>query len=277
MAVEVNFQSVEDIEFTASERAIFNVLKATLQYPANPQTKATKLAADIEFFCNSAEGAAAIDELLWYLWAVIVEIAQQIPPGHPWQVSLIESLDNLRQRDGSVLGSDKSTMLWKDLPNLSACVREKWIDPTDSGEDPSDNFAKWVNLNSFIAGLTRKGFAPWLNLPIWQLRAALEEPIVKGPAMECRLQVASEWLLHCAGPIFKDMKLDEDEEVDESLARALRTGPLCEGKAPQSVERWNFWKKRLSELSGELGSLEVDPGIKGRISDALKSMEVAEK
>lgn len=110
-------------------------------------------------------------------------------------------------------------------------------DTCDSMEDPSDKFAKWVNLNSFIAGLTSKGFAPWLNLPIWQLRAALEEPTVKGPAMECRLQVASEWILHCASPILKDMKPKEDEAANKNLARALRTGPLCEGKAPQSVER----------------------------------------
>lgn len=117
MTVKANLQSVEDIEFTASERAIFNVLKATLQYPANPETKAGKLAADIEFFCKSAEGAAAVDELLWYIWAVIVEIAQQIPPAHPWQVSLIESLDNLRQRHGSILGRDKVSNMCRNSPS----------------------------------------------------------------------------------------------------------------------------------------------------------------
>lgn len=119
MTVAANLQSVEDIEFTACERAIFNVLKATLQYPANPETKAEKLAADIEFFCKSAEGAAAIDELLWYTWAVTVEIAQRIPPAHPWQVSLIESLDNLRQRHGSILGRDKVSNVYRNSPKLS--------------------------------------------------------------------------------------------------------------------------------------------------------------
>lgn len=166
----------------------------------------------------------------------------------------------------------------KEDPGSSKEDRSNSMEETCSSiDDPSDKFVKWVNLNSFIAGLTSKGFAPWLNLPIWQLRAALEEPTVKGPAMECRLQVASEWILHCASPILQDMKLKEDKAANKNLARALCTGRLCEGKEPQSVERWNFWKTRLSELSGELGSLEVDAGIKGRISDALRSMEVAEK
>ncbi|KAK0647223.1 hypothetical protein DIS24_g7919 [Lasiodiplodia hormozganensis] len=239
--MEIDLQPVEEIDFTNSERAIFNVLKATLQYPANPQVKGLKLADDIDFFCKSAEGEGAVSAILWDVWGVMVEIVYRIPPGHPWQVSLVQSLDN----------------------------------PTYTGEDVGEEFTKWENLNSFVARLTKAGFAPWLNFPIWQLRMTLEEPPVKGPAMACRLRVAAEWVIHCADAIFEEM--NSKEELDESLARALRTGPLYEGKPPLSIERWDFWKKRFSEIGGDLGNLEVDSAMSRQISDALRSIDAVGK
>ena len=65
--------------------------------------------------------------------------------------------------------------------------------------------------------------------------------------MECRLWVASEWIIHCARLIFQD--LASEEELDEHAARSLRTGSLCDQIPPMSVERWDYWKKRFSELS----------------------------
>lgn len=62
-----------------------------------------------------------------------------------------------------------------------------FADPTYTGEELEEEFSMWKNFNSFVARLTDTGFAPWLNLPIWQLRIALEEPVVARPATECRL------------------------------------------------------------------------------------------
>lgn len=130
-----------------------------------------------------------------------------------------------------------------------------------------------MNVNAFIARLTRPDFARWLTLPIWQLRAALEGPPVTGPAMECRLWVASEWITQCADVLFQDMT--SGEELDEGAARFLRAGPLCEDAAPPSAERWRFWKKRFEGLAADAESLGVD--VKGpvvaRIADALERMD----
>lgn len=93
--------------------------------------------------------------------------------------------------------------------------------------------------------------------------------------MECRVWVASEWIIHCAGPIFQDM--NSKEEPDESTARSLRTGPLCNDKQPLSVERWEFWKKRFSELAADAGSLGFDGALTVRISNALKSMDAVKE
>ncbi|KAI1079784.1 hypothetical protein F5B20DRAFT_542408 [Whalleya microplaca] len=272
--MEISLQSAEDIKFTKIERAIFNVLKGTLQYPANPQVKGIKLADDICFFGKSIENDVHPGETIWAIWSVIIDIVYYIPPDHPWQDSLIQCLNNLRQRDGTVTGKSQSR-LWKDLPNLNFCFREKWDDPTESGEELNQDFAKWKNLNSFVARLTSTDFAPWMNLPIWQLRTALEEPPERGSTMECRVWAASEWLIQCANVILDEM--DSKEELDESTARAIKTGPLFDGNPPLSVERWEFWRKRLSEISNDTSSLELDSAISERISDALKSMDAVKR
>lgn len=161
-----------------------------------------------------------------------------------------------------------------------------WLDATDVGEQLSDeeikkyseesieDFKKWENLNSFMAGLTSKTFAPWLNLPIWQLRSALEEtPKKQKSLMACRLWVATEWILQCADVIF--LEISEKKELDKSAARALATGSLCDNDnlpPPLSVERWNFWKQRFSEIAANAENLRLDSSITGRISQALKRM-----
>ncbi len=100
MDAVISLQPAEDLELTPIQGAIFNVLKATLQYPAKAQAKGIKLADDIDFFSKSTEGGTG----LWEIWDVVLEIACCIPPGHPWQDSLLQALDNLRRREGRVEG-----------------------------------------------------------------------------------------------------------------------------------------------------------------------------
>lgn len=100
--MDVDLQSIEKIDLRYSERAIFNVLKATLQYPATPQAKCSKLADDIEFCCGSREEGVNVNEILWELWSLVIDIASCVPPGHSWQDILLQSVDILRRRDGAI-------------------------------------------------------------------------------------------------------------------------------------------------------------------------------
>ncbi|OTA94725.1 hypothetical protein M434DRAFT_394512 [Hypoxylon sp. CO27-5] len=273
--MEIDLSSAEETDFTPFERPIFNVLKATLQYPGNQQAKIEKLADDIIFFCKSSSHGSGI---LWHVWSVVIEIIFYIPPGHPWQDCFIQCLSSLRQRDDTISSYDQPStqtdLPWEDLPNLSYCVREKWLDPTDAEEELDEEFTKWKNFNSFVARVTSTGFAPWLSFPIWQLRTALEEPPVKGSAMDCRLWVASEWIIHCADIIFEDISSLKDP--DEGLARSLSAGPLYDGKALLGAERWKFWKRRFSELNADSGKLELDNAVSNRILEALERMDKIE-
>ncbi|KAI0105630.1 hypothetical protein F4776DRAFT_474283 [Hypoxylon sp. NC0597] len=270
--MEVNLDSVEHgTHFTASERPIFNVLKATLQYPGNQQAKIEKLTNDIIFFCKSSSYGSGI---LWNVWSVVIEIILYIPPDHPWQECFIQCLSSLRQRDDTISSYDQPSQTdlpWADLPNLSYCMREKWLDPTDDDEALDEEVAKWKNLNSFVARVTATGFAPWLTFPFWQLRTALEEPPVKGLAMNCRLWVACEWVIHCAGIISEEMNSIKD--LDESLARSLSGGSLYDGKELLGTERWEFWKRRFSEINADAGKLGLDTAVTKKVVDALKKMD----
>lgn len=92
-----------DADESALRQAILNVLKATLEYPANPDIKAKKLTLDIIFFCTAVEDNAIP---FWEIWPVVLTIASRIPPGHEWQTRLSLSLENLRNPESFISGDD---------------------------------------------------------------------------------------------------------------------------------------------------------------------------
>ncbi|KUI54572.1 hypothetical protein VP1G_01874 [Cytospora mali] len=221
--MEVDLQPVEALDLWGSERPILNVLKATLQYPANPLTKGAKLAEDIKFFCKAVEDDPDND-IFWEIWPVVLEIASCIPPGHSWQDSLIQSLDNLCHQDGA--------------------ISKRLRDPAETDEDMTEELSE-------------------------ELREELSY------IMDFRLWVAAEWVIHSSVVIFE--YLDSKEEPDESTARMLMAGSLCNDTTPLSVKRWEFWKMRFSEIAADSEKLKLDPSSLEQISEALKSMDAVGK
>lgn len=130
---------------------------------------------------------------------------------------------------------------------------------------------QWKNLNSFVARLTSAEYSPWLNLPIWQLRTALENEPQTGANMDCRLWVASEWILQSGELLFEEMSSNRD--LDQQSARAIETGPTFESKPPLSVERWQFWRDRFLDISKNKADLELDSSIVSRISSTVQRMD----
>lgn len=144
------------------------------------------------------------------------------------------------------------------------------VDPTDLDDWTPEDVSRWKNLNSFAARITTSSFAPWLTFPTWQLRSALEEELDKGPVLDSRLWTATEWVLFCGEIVVEYMAYEE--ELDEALARALATGPLCFDVNPRSVERVEFWKKRLLEVSAEKEALGLSAELTERVSRATERL-----
>ncbi|KAI1118585.1 hypothetical protein F5Y14DRAFT_462542 [Nemania sp. NC0429] len=282
-SMEVDLDGVLEGTTLASYQAVLNMLKATLEYPAdNTDLKATKLAEDIQFMCRQAHANCDGDGgVLLYIWWIVIAISQYIPPGHPWQECLIEAVGNLRQLEGPVPGMPAH--LWRDLPYLLFRLQQLWIDPVEGDEWLADDieldealisndFVRWKNQNSFAARLTSASFHPGLIFPIGQLRTALEAPTAKGPIQECRLWVACEWIIHCAGVIYNDMVTEQNPDS------AFKTGSLCRPGMPHfGTERWEFWKKRFGEISKDAKNLKLGNSMVERISAAVEIMNEAQK
>ncbi|KAI0006249.1 hypothetical protein F4779DRAFT_597146 [Xylariaceae sp. FL0662B] len=273
--MEEYLQIIEDAGFPDYLRVIFNLLKATLQYPtANPRLTAAKLADDINFICQAEDRPGGIPNVILWVWSEVIDLATCIPPDHPWQDALVQAVENLRQREGAVPGGP---LLWEHLPDLALRMRESWDDPAATNiEVEKREYDQWKYLNSFAARLTTPSFFPWFAFPIWQLRTALEEPPVKGAIQECRVWVACEWIIRCGKVILDEMRLSLSEGNESG--NALLTGSLCGDDISQlGDERWDFWKKRLGEIAADAENLKLESAIVERISDTLKIMDAVQK
>ena len=106
----------------------------------------------------------------------------------------------------------------------------------------------WANLNAFAAQLTVAG-VDFSRYAIWALREALEEG---SPELPLVLPAAVEWFRH-AGPVLASLAVQWAADADGSD----QAGRLCReaGLAGRgfSVGRWNFWRRRLEDISAAGG------------------------
>jgi hypothetical protein len=132
---------------------------------------------------------------------------------------------------------------------------------------------EWKNINSFISRLGGSGYVPVLNLGAWEIRVALEDPIAETKLLlNCRVWVASEWIFRCGKALFQHLTKPKDDPSDTPIATEV-TGPLYgEGLPPWTLERWEFWKKRLTTMATESESLGLEEETKKHVEGALRVM-----
>ncbi|KAH6876350.1 hypothetical protein B0T10DRAFT_497880 [Thelonectria olida] len=266
--MDVNLRAIQETDLPGSQRAIFDIIRLPLQSNLAQPAKAAEVASRLHLRFAASDSPSRLADDLWDTWVVLVEVVSLIPPDHQWHSILVDALHLLRDKE--LVGSGHIEHPLRDLPGLPAYVRDVWIDPTEFEENSSQEDFKWRNLNSFIARLTAATFSPWLNLPIWQLRSALEEEPKKGTAMDCRLWVASEWILQCGELVYDE--ITSNRELDEWSARALGGGPLYESQVPLSLARWQFWMARFQNLSENAVGLELDASVIARITLTVQRM-----
>jgi hypothetical protein len=96
-------QSLDGV-YRRNQRAIFNMLRGVLEYPASIEARAAKIASDSLFLVNDAEPDTATGAAFLHLWDVVLSMVTQIPAGHDWQQTLVLALDTIRQREGAARG-----------------------------------------------------------------------------------------------------------------------------------------------------------------------------
>lgn len=146
--------------------------------------------------------------------------------------------------------------------------------PENEPENPGLT-TEWKNLHSFASRLAHQvGVGGAFSYEL--LRDLLEEPLPEELSFfNCHLWVVCTWLVEYGEDLFAEMV---PGKVCEDGRGRIRTGSLCPTKQPLSRERWDFWKKRLSEIADEAKErVEFDEETLGVLSKALKRMEELEQ
>ncbi|KAI1452772.1 hypothetical protein F4805DRAFT_404989 [Annulohypoxylon moriforme] len=188
---------------------------------------------------------------------------------------MVEFVKTLRERTGEI--REYSAFYWKDLPLLADCLSENWNDPLSSRSSrhlTQRKMTEWKNLNSFIIRLTSKSFCPWLQLPIQEIRNALESPLSRGAVMECRIWVATEWIIRRGDVLLHRLT---GENVNWRFALSLATGPSCRNVRRLGIERWEYWKHTLQNISNCYRSLALNYAVCLRIEDTFLRMSAFER
>lgn len=102
--MEANLQAIVDNVSDESRPAV-NLLKATIEYKAESDLAAQKLADDVVFLCRAEDinlkpvqkGSSGY---LTSVWHILIMFSRCIPTDHPWQDKMVKAIENLRLRDG---------------------------------------------------------------------------------------------------------------------------------------------------------------------------------
>ncbi|KAI1482447.1 hypothetical protein F4774DRAFT_371320 [Daldinia eschscholtzii] len=220
------------------------------------------------------------DDFVWSFWEALLDIASDVSPCSPEQDVLVKSVLLLEAIGNNEKPEEK---MWKNLPDFGIAVRESWnrSPTTGNGKDdkPADEYTEleWLNLNSFMARLHASQKGGWGPFPIWQLREGLESPLSPKddiPTPNTRVRIAAEWILRSSHRLFIDSLLHSysDDLEGPETGRPYHCGPLYSGKSHYSVERWCFWKSRLSDIRTEI-SEDLHPVL----DEAIKTMNTTER
>ncbi|RDA93915.1 hypothetical protein CP533_4507 [Ophiocordyceps camponoti-saundersi (nom. inval.)] len=258
---------------SSHEAAILRCLSATVN---EPETTADSAAESLDkLYPADGDDVGAVEDFLWSLWSLLVGTVKKIPAEDGRQKLLVDVVASLRlRRDQEVELWGQKTRVWTELPMLGPCMRDAWnLRPKLDGSDKDDAaIREWTSLNSFAARMFGADLQPWVNLAIWELRAALEEaPPSTTTARDAGIATVCEWILHAGHHLHRQGL--QPRTLDAMEERALKPGKLFQGgDSGLSKARWRFWRERLAELGRDAGSAE----LRDRAQKAVTQMEELE-
>lgn len=94
-------QPLDNLEFPPIERAILNMLRGVLEYPAPLEARASKIASDILFCCTEKDSDIHVSFALLSTWEVLLELVSCVPHDHEWHQCLVQALATIRKREGT--------------------------------------------------------------------------------------------------------------------------------------------------------------------------------
>ncbi len=212
-------------------------------------------------FLRSGAGEARIEGMLWPAWQAVISAADT--PDEDARSRLVELLGAIRSQGTLVRPDGQECVVWDmrahaDLPVFGAQMRETW------NSAPARPAQSWANLNAFAAQLTAAGI-DFSLYGIWALRDALEED---GPEIAQVLPAAVQWLRH-AGPVLASLAAEHaaDARGRDQVGRLGREAGLTSHGL--TIWRWNFWRRRLNDLTAAGGE------IAAKACEGLRNMDAS--
>ncbi|KAH8891251.1 hypothetical protein GQ53DRAFT_746765 [Thozetella sp. PMI_491] len=268
-ALDIDFQLLRDAGLSDIAEKILDTFESALasRSTGDPKESAKLVAHEIKSHI-SVDSDAELEDL----WELYINLAKSVPRRHEGQNLLVMVAARLDAPD-PVTGDQA----WTGLPLLGRCLRDNWADPTfevdddasDDDEDESYTPDQWLNMNSFAARMFGAGLAGWINFPIWQLRLGLEETPNSAAFRDRQAMVSAEWIIQSGPELLRRSLLSPRLDLGEE--RSYCAGSLYTGLPGLGLERWGFWKRRLGELSGELGG-----AARACVDEAVLGMAAAE-
>lgn len=171
-------------------------------------------------------------------------------------------------------------------PSLSSRSSLTSPDPSDLEDCDPEHIAAWKSLNSFVCRLLTPEFMQWTIIPYWMIPPGLETPPEDVVEFEIKLWVATEWLITGGPFMYREMTSTQPLYEEEKMTTA--PGPLCKDLPGLSLERWAFWRSRLSELAkmktftkvsatGSSEQASFSDESYSRMAQAIAALDAAEK
>jgi hypothetical protein len=271
--LKLEIKQYGDFEPSSTCVAVFDLITALLN-PSSSSTQPTPLstahAIDALYTKLTTEDpttapdptTADPENFLWNLWDTFLDLACQVPSGHPSSPLLIHFIKSLASlpsdRIAAVWGTE--SRLWQDLPFLKQLALEE-VNGINTEILPSDpNFdwerGRWVSFHQFAAQLTHLKLcknSDFTSYTLYEFRDVLAVPPYPTPnpgggpveILDFRAPVAAAWILIAGKEVF------ENEEV--------------------TVEKWSFWQRRFREI-GQMR--EVGEDTRKVALDAAGKMEM---
>ena len=115
----------------------------------------------------------------------------------------------------------------------------------------AENPSKYINFHAFAANLHERRIFP--TNPTWAIWAQREAHETRregqGSFHDVYVSAAAQWILLYGQSFFKQVLFPGDVSSDD--LRLWNPGPLYDGKAYLSLQRWHFWRDGFNAVASD--------------------------
>ncbi|KAM3082053.1 hypothetical protein ACMFMG_004507 [Clarireedia jacksonii] len=281
-----------DLDNMERKKQVLHILQSTLQLNAvSTEARVERIVKDIYFMVGTTEESDGYQQSVYgeyILWETFWDMTKTLPYDHLYSEILLRALVILQENEDA---DDRKKKARKDRgedegnpDEYFPSIYYSYIAQNEkfnllSGRELHVSFEDWKkhcrNFTSFAARLGALGHQCSFMYTMADIRDALEKAIIIGharlPCLETQLWMATEFIWRNGKFIYT--KLTTSPDINREDARPYDPGELCSDIHPFGLERWEFWQKRLIEISADAEKFQLSSSMVARLVEVLKHMD----